>query len=253
MRDFPSVSYLAHRATPSRLADYLFYCALLVILLTSFYPYTGWRYNNTELLAFLFYPLPHYFTVFDNAINFMAYVPLGFCLARMLRRRRLAWLQALLVCTLISAGIEFIQQFLPGRIASNLDIISNAGGAAAGSVFARLQSSRRWQRLWRIWRHQTLAPGSAVEWGLAWIALWFISQLDPTQPFLGVVVAPRGLPQPFTSPIENAALFLRLLEGSGMMLNLLGVSFFVSLLVRHMMMSLTTSPMTGICSTISRA
>lgn len=233
MLEFPTVSFLARRPEPSRLAHYLFFCVLLVILLTSFYPYTGWRYSGTELLAFLVYPLPHYFTVFDNAINFLVYVPLGFCLARMLRRRWLAWLQAALVCTAISAAIEFIQQFMPGRISSNLDIISNAGGAVAGSLLARLQSSRRWQRLWLMWRHHNLSAGTATEWGLAWVVLWFVSQLDPTQPFLGVVVAPRGLPQAFASPIENAALFLRLLEGCGMMLNLLGVSFFVSLLVRH--------------------
>lgn len=233
MRAFPPVSFLAHRSAPSYFAHYFFYCTLLIILLTSFYPYTGWRYNGSELFAFFTYPLPHYYTVFDNAINFVAYVPLGFFLTRMLRRRWYAWLMAVLGCMLISAEVEFIQQFLPGRIASNLDILSNTSGAALGGLMAKLQSSRRWQRMWLVWRHAALSPGSAAEWGLVWLALWFVSQFDPTQPFLGVVVAPRGLPQPFVSPIENAAFFLSMLEGCGMMLNLLGVSFFVSLLARH--------------------
>jgi hypothetical protein len=68
---------------------------------------------------------------------------------------------------------------------------------------------------------------------VAWVLLWFVTQFDPSQPFLGVVVQAQGLPQPFESPIANPALFLRLLEGAGMMLNLIGVALFVSVLMRH--------------------
>ncbi len=233
MRDFPPVSYLARDREPSRLARYFFYCALLVILIASFYPFAGWRYTGVPLLAFLSYPLPHYFTVFDNAINLLAYLPFGFFLVRLLPKRWYAWLVASLGGVLVSASVEFIQQFLPSRISSNLDILSNGAGALLGAILALILSSRRGQRLWLVWRHAVLAPGPAAEWGLVWLMLWFVSQLDPTQPFLGVVVVPRGLPQPFESPMGNPALFLGLLEGGGMMLNLLGVAFFVSLLARY--------------------
>ncbi len=233
MRDLAPVSYLARDYAPSRLARYFGYCTLLVILIVSLYPFTGWRYNGAPLLAYLFYPLPHYQTVFDNTINVLAYIPLGFCLVRLLPRRWHAWLLAVGLGALVSASIEFMQQFLPGRIASNLDILSNASGTLIGAILGQIAGSRRWQWLWLRWRHRVLAPGLAVEWGFAWLILWLVSQLDPVQPFLGVVTVPRGLPQPFESPIGNPGLFLSLLEGGGMMLNLLGVCLFVSLLVRR--------------------
>lgn len=233
MRDFPSVSYLARESAPSRLARYFLYCTLLIILIVSLYPFTGWRYNGAPLLAYLFYPLPHYQTVFDNTINVLAYIPLGFCLVRLLPRAWYGWLLATLLGMLLSASVEFLQQFLPGRIASNLDILSNGAGALIGALLGQMGRSRRWQRFWLNWRHAMLAPGPAGEWGFVWLMLWLVSQLDPSRPFLGVVVVPHGLPQPFESPLGNPRLFLALLEGGGMMLNLLGVSLFISLLARR--------------------
>ncbi len=227
------VAYLTSNDAPPRFAQYFLICTLLIILLVSLYPYTGWRYTGASVLAFLFYPLPHYYAVFDNLINFIAYLPAGYCLTLIFGRSWLSWLLAILAGCLFSSAMEFIQQFLPGRIASNLDILTNAAGAATGGLLAMALGSRRGLHLWRVWRHASLAPGAAIEWGFAWLMLWFISQFNPTQPFLGVVVTPRGLPQPFESPIANAALFLQLLESGGMMLNLLGVALYVSALVRH--------------------
>ncbi|SFN04690.1 VanZ like family protein [Formivibrio citricus] len=229
----PPFAYLSRHDAPPRFARYFLICTLLVILLVSLYPYTGWHHNGPPVLAFFFYPLPHYFTFFDNLINFIAYLPVGYCITLIRGRTGSAWLLAILSGLLFSSIMEFVQQFLPGRIASNLDILTNAAGAAAGGLLAMVLGSRRGLRLWQMWRHASLAPGAAMEWGFAWLLLWFVSQLDPTQPFLGVVVTPRGLPQPFVSPISDAALFLRLLEGSGMMLNFLGVALYVSALVRH--------------------
>ncbi len=233
MRDFPSVSYLAHERTPSRFARYFCYCSLLVIVIVSLFPFSGWRYTGAPLFDYLFYPLPHYQTVFDNAINVLAYIPLGMCLVLLFPRNRYGWLLAILAGLLVSTTIEFIQQFLPSRIASNLDIISNGTGTLIGAILGLLIGSERWRRYVRNWRHAKIAPGPAGEWGFVWIVLWLITQLDPIQPFLGVVVIPHGLPQPFESPLPNPALFLALLEGGGMMLHLLGVCLFVSLLVRH--------------------
>lgn len=233
MRDFPSVSYLAHARTPSRFARYFCYCSLLVIVIVSLYPFSGWHYNGAPLFAYLFYPLPHYQTVFDNTINVLAYVPLGLCLVLLLPHKRSGWLLAIAGGLLVSGTMEFIQQFLPSRIASNLDILSNGTGTLIGAVLGLIAGHERWRRQVHSWRHAKLAPGPAGEWGFVWLVLWFITQLDPVQPFLGVVVIPQGLPQPFESPLANPALFLALLEGGGMMLHLVGVSLFVSLLVRH--------------------
>jgi len=228
-----SISFLARKAKPTMVSPFFFAVSLLVILILSWYPFSGWRFTGEPIFAFLTYPLPYYFTVFDNAINVLAYIPLGLSAALILRRSKLALIYATLIGIAVSTGVEFIQQFLPSRIASNLDILSNGVGAFLGAVIGVLFSHRAVLRRWQLFRHDYLAAGAAVEWGSIWLLLWFTTQFDPSLPFLGVVVQPQGLPQPFVSPLNDAALFLRLLEGGGMMLHLLGVALFVSLLVRE--------------------
>ncbi|WP_348943951.1 VanZ family protein [Chitinibacter sp. FCG-7] len=227
------IRYLARQAEPTRISPFFVLVSLLVVLIVSLFPFSNWRFTGEPVLAFFSYPLPYYATVFDNAINVLAYIPLGFGLVLMFRRRMLASLLALLCCALVSSGVEFLQQFLPGRVASNLDILSNTLGGAIGVVIGLILRSRRWVHRWLIFRHEYLATGRVMEWGLVWLVLWFVSQLDPTQPYLGVVVEPRGLPQPFVAPMADAALFLRLLEAGGMMLNLAGVGLYVSVLLAY--------------------
>ncbi|AOY01351.1 VanZ family protein [Jeongeupia sp. USM3] len=230
---FPPISYLAHQVAQSRVSQYFFYCYLLVILTISFYPFSGWRYTGEPIFAFYTYPLPYYFTLFDNLVNVLAYVPLGVAVGLMARRRWYAWPLAALVGTLLSGSIEFVQQFLPDRVASNLDMLSNGFGASIGGLMSLVIANRRWQRAWQVFRHSHLAESTLAEWGLVWLGLWFVTQFDPSVPFLGVVVAPRGIPQPFESPLADPALFLSLLEAGGMMLHLVGVALFVSVLVKH--------------------
>lgn len=233
MTSLPPISYLARRITPTRMAPAFTLAYVLVLLIVSFYPFTDWHYSGQPVFAFYTFPLPYYFTLFDNAINVLAYVPLGAGLALCLRGGFRGFILALLAGCGLSAGVEFIQQFQPDRIASNMDILSNGCGAFLGALAATVLSGRRWQRYWLVYRHNRFAPGRWAEWGLVWLLFWFITQFDPSQPFLGVVVEPAGLPQPFDSPLADPELFLRLLEGAGIMLNLLGVALYVSVLVRH--------------------
>ncbi|QZA77967.1 VanZ family protein [Deefgea tanakiae] len=228
-----SISFLARKAKPTVVSPFFFAVSLLVILILSWYPFSGWRFTGEPILAFFSYPLPYYFTLFDNAINILAYIPLGLSAAIIFRHSRLALIYATLIGFFISMGVEFVQQFLPSRIASNMDILSNGFGAFLGAVIGVLFSHRSVLRRWQLFRHDYLAPGAVVEWGAIWLLLWFTTQFDPSLPFLGVVVLPQGLPQPFVSPLNDPALFLRLLEGGGMMLHLLGVGLFVSVLVRE--------------------
>ncbi|WP_051711413.1 VanZ family protein [Andreprevotia chitinilytica] len=234
MRAFPPIAYLARNIAPSSVSRYFFACYLLLVLIVSWYPFSGWRFTGEPVFAFYTYPLPYYFTFFDNLINVLAYIPLGASVALMVRRRAWSWLVGTLAGFLLSCVVEFVQQFIPGRIADNLDIMSNTFGAFIGGVFALFLASRRWQRRWHVFRYSHFREGGIIECGMVWMGLWFVTQFDPTVPFLGVVVEARGLPQPFDSPIENAALFLRLLEGGGMMLHMIGVALFVAGLMRHL-------------------
>ncbi|QLG89622.1 VanZ family protein [Chitinibacter bivalviorum] len=233
MYRLPPIRYLARQAEPTRISPFFVAVSLLVILILSLFPFSDWRFTGEPVFAFFSYPLPYYATIFDNTVNVLAYIPLGLGLMLMFKHRFFGALLALVCCVLISSSVEFTQQFLPGRVASNLDILSNSFGGMIGICGGLILRSRRWMRHWLIFRHEVIAPGRAAEWATVWLMLWFFSQLDPTQPFLGVVVEARGLPQPFIAPINDAALFLRTLEGVGMMLNLAGVGLFVSVLVAY--------------------
>ncbi|WP_410500105.1 VanZ family protein [Chitinibacter sp. S2-10] len=233
MPRLPPIRYLARQAEPTRISPFFVAVSLLLVLILSLFPFTNWRFTGEPVFAFFTYPLPYYATIFDNAVNVLAYIPLGLGLMLMFRQRVLAALIAVIACAAISCSVEFIQQFLPGRIASNLDILSNTSGGLIGAAMGLVLRSRSWVQRWLIFRHELLAGGRVMEWSLVWLVLWFVTQLDPTQPYLGVVVEPRGLPQAFIAPIADAALFLRLLEAAGVMLNLAGVGLFASVLLAY--------------------
>jgi VanZ family protein len=61
------------------------YVALIVY--ASLYPFSGWRDQGIAPWAFLWSPLPKYWTGFDVAANVAGYVPLGFLLALSFLRR----------------------------------------------------------------------------------------------------------------------------------------------------------------------
>ncbi|XZG70216.1 VanZ family protein [Chitinibacteraceae bacterium HSL-7] len=227
------VTDLAHGLPETRLSRYLLICYLPLVVLLSLYPFGDWRYTGEPVLAFLTYPLPFYFTLFDNLANVLAYVPVGLGIALQSRVRWRGWLAGGVLGVLLSISVEFIQQFLPGRIASNLDVLTNGTGAFIGATLGVLLARRRWRRYWRRWRQRVLVDGARAEWGVAWVLLWLITQCDPSVPLFGVVVEAVALPQPFVAPVANARLFLDVLESTGVALNIAGIGLLVSVLVRQ--------------------
>lgn len=228
------VSYLAHYAVPSWLGRHFLLAWHLVILVVSWYPFSGWRYTGEPVFAFYSYPLPYYYTHLDNAVNLLAYLPLGYAWALACHCRWYAPMLALAAGVLLSGSIEFVQQFLPDRVASNLDILYNGGGALVGGLAAGLFSKLLIVRRWHVLRQRWFRPGALVDYGLVLAALWMLTQINPAVPLFGIVVEPNGLPQPFVSPISDARLFLRLLEASGVMLSVVALSLFaVTLLAQR--------------------
>ena len=157
--------------------------AVYVVLLIygSLSPWTGWRALGVNPLAFLGAPWPAYVTGFDLALNVLAYVPLGLLMALTLHPRPRG-LPAILVATALAACvsvlIEALQNYLPARIASNLDVLTNVGGAALGALAGTalapaLIDDRRLQQARRLW----LRPHSAALLLLA--ALWPLAQIHP--------------------------------------------------------------------------
>lgn len=160
-----------------------------LVVYASLYPFTGWRFQGVAPWAFLLAPLPQYWTGFDLTANLIGYAPLGFLLAFALLRsgwRRGAWLLAVCLSALLSLGVEALQNYLPVRVPSNVDLALNVVGATFGAstawVLERLGGLRHWNQFRADW-FDARAHG-----GLVLLALWPFALLYP-------VSVPFGLGQ----------------------------------------------------------
>lgn len=170
---------LRYRASP--LARIALLAYLLLIAYASWYPFTGWRSIGLGPLDYLSAPMPRYWTLFDVAINVVGYAPFGLLVVFALHpliRGIWAALLAILSGTLLSGTMEAVQTYLPSRVASNLDLITNVSGATLGGlagmflVHALLERSR----LRLLQRRWFLRKSSAA---LIVLALWPLAQLYP--------------------------------------------------------------------------
>lgn len=158
---------------------YILLAYVVVIIVGSLFPFAGWRPVEGWTDAFLTAPMPRYITRNDVSTNLLAYLPLGYLLARYLyrpTRRRLPIVLAGLAGALLSLGMESLQVLLPGRIASNLDILLNTLGALTGALLALHHS--RWLRAGQAmyrWRH-TWFRQHGTTLGLWLLVLWLLSQ-----------------------------------------------------------------------------
>jgi len=167
---------------PSPLPRYLFVAYALLVVYASLHPFSGWRDRGLPPFAFLTAPFTRPILVFDVVVNVVGYLPLGF-LAVLAAHPRLRGVGAFffgLVCALLlSFALESLQLYLPSRFSSNLDLIANAAGGAAGALAAvvatrtlQLEEGRRRLR-------ERMLPGRRIDLGLVLIGLWLLSQLNP--------------------------------------------------------------------------
>jgi hypothetical protein len=123
------------------------------------------------------------------AANFFAYFPYGLlCVLAVIGRwtRGAAVAIAIASGALVSLALETLQSFLPARISSNVDVLYNIAGTAAGAavaaIFAHwLLSGGPLRRL----RAQALTPGAEADLGLALLGLWLVAQLNPATLLFG--------------------------------------------------------------------
>ena len=171
------------RGSPISRAALLAY--LLLIVYASWFPFTGWRNNGLPLLGFMNLVKQRYWTGFDVMVNIVGYVPLGVLLVLALYplvRGVWAALLATIIGFLVSGTMEAVQNFLPSRVPSNLDLLTNSAGAFIGACLgpflARgLLLEGRLNRLRRRW----FAPHASQ--GLVLLMLWPLAQIYP-QSFL---------------------------------------------------------------------
>lgn len=165
----------------------LLFAALVVY--ASLYPFEGWRWSAGSAWAFLNAPLPRYWTKFDVLANLVGYVPLGFLTALGLLRSgwgRWAWSLALLLPALLSLLLETLQNFLPMRVPSNLDLGLNIAGGVLGVSIAWLLERMGVMRRWTQFRRHWFAPHA--HGSLVLLILWPFALLYP-------VSVPFGLGQ----------------------------------------------------------
>lgn len=218
--------------TRARLRTWLALGYVLFIVYASLSPFTGWREQGLNFADVLAAPLALTYTHFDAALNLLSYLPLGLLLALALRSRLGALPSvtlALVAGMLLSAGMEYLQMYLPRRISSNMDLLSNSTGALIGASLA--VSIASWTRLFMLlvrWRSQLFHHGKEMDFGLALLALWMFGQINPSLPILGNVFISEVARQPFVAlppaPFdmwESVAVTLNLLMLGTLLLTLL--------------------------------
>ena len=217
-----------------RLAWVLALAYTLLIAYASLQPFRAWRRPPPEILGFLTAPWPHFITLEDVLINLAAYAPLGFLLAIALRGRftaRASVLIAALGAGGVSLAMESAQMFLPARIASNLDLLTNGSGALFGAMAAPLLSPAGFPgRRLAAWRERVFAPGAVADTGLVIVCLWLFTHLHPTAQAFGT----GSLRFTFELPAYVIHTPERLLsaEAAIVLLNLLGLGLLISALSR---------------------
>ena len=183
-----------HRSSAAPLA--WLYAALIVY--ASLYPFLPWRVPGVSPLAFLTLPWPKWWTWFDLAANLLGYIPLGALVFGAAVRSGVqvgpSLALALGAGTGLSLAMELLQNFLPQRVASNVDLGLNALGTLIGASLGlwihRLGGVERWQAARDRW-FITRSAG-----GLALLLLW-----------------PAGLLFPLPVPLGQGQVLARVQEG----------------------------------------
>ena len=219
---------------PSPLARYLLLAYVLLVVYGSLHPFSGWRDQGGGAFAYLTGALPRYITAFDLLTNFAAYLPLGFFALLALHphvRGTPALAAAGLAGCLLSFALEALQTYLPSRIPSNLDLVTNGLGTFAGAGLALrfgvvLLSRGRMHAL----RHRWFLDGHQYDLGLVLLGLWLFTQLNPGTLLFGNGDL-RGLLEPSPAVLHPVAVFI---QGEAVVAacNLVAIGLFASCLIR---------------------
>ncbi len=185
----PGLAYGAPAKAGSHLLPFLMGAYALLIIDASLYPFFGWRAPAELPWTFLTAGWPRYLHAWEIPLNVAGYLPLGFLLAlHFLPRHRWRWSMVLssIIGLALSFCLESLQNYLPTRIASNLDLGSNALGAflgaAAGCVMDETWSLRA--RL-HAYRSRRVSRGVVADFAITLTLIWLFVQINPEIGFLG--------------------------------------------------------------------
>ena len=204
------------------------------IVYASLEPFGDWVEPAPGTPFFLFASWPNRWLRYDFLFNIIAYCPLGFFVAWLPTRASPLMRIALgtAVGAMLSFSMESLQMFLPQRVASTLDFLSNTIGAALGAAIAAgLSRSQNIKRTISSARTELFLDGHLGDMGLALLILWIIAQINPGIPLFAVTFDPEPgrILAASAAPPESAALLIEAAESAFQML---GVGLFLALLLR---------------------
>ena len=172
---------------PSPIAPGAWAAWVLALAIGSLFPITSWTARGLDPLAFLTEPWPRWWTLSDVLLNVLAYVPFGLFGALATwptagARRSIVW--TLVAGFALSLSLEALQNWLPSRIPSRLDVLANGSGTLIGAVSGALLAPRLiGQARLNAWFGRWFAAGSYSGWLL--LAAWILSQLAPQSRLFG--------------------------------------------------------------------
>lgn len=156
----------------------------LLIVYACLHPLTGWRMPGLPLLDYLTAPWPRYFTWLDLAFNVIGFLPFGFFLAPVLGQRMAPGWAVLLAAAAgssLSFSMETTQNFLPSRVASNVDLGCNSLGTLLGALAGARWGPALFGRRGGLhrWRQRRVMAGRQGDLGMLLLGLWLLAQLSP--------------------------------------------------------------------------
>lgn len=173
-----------------------------IIIYGSLYANHAWRDTGIGFFDFLASDWPRYWTWQDALFNVLAYFPLGFLLALSPRHRRLPWIRMLLPVLIgfgISATMEALQNLIPGRVSSSLDLLFNTLGTLSGATVSLFYGPTILASAGDL-RQRLGVRRFSGETGLMLLGLWLFAQISPETLFFGLgdlrtlLVLPPALP-----------------------------------------------------------
>jgi VanZ family protein len=203
-----------------------------MIVYASLSPFAGWQGQGFDFVEVIASPFRQTYTEFDAIINCLAYLPLGMLLALTLRTYLTGWrslLVSVIVAMLLSLTLEYLQMYLPSRISSNADVLTNTFGALLGGVLVLIIAPTQWFARATQWRIDLFQRGHGVDFGLALLMLWMFAQINPTLPMLGNVFITEAAHRIFVTMPEQP---FNIWESVAVALNLLMIGLLLQTLLR---------------------
>ena len=202
------------------------YTALLVY--GSLFPFVGWA--TPDVNAWQQFLDPGRFSRTDFLVNVLIYMPFGWLAARVFvgAGHVRGVVMATLAGSLLSFGVEYLQAFLPYRVASFHDWGWNTLGTLGGAIVHRqLAALGPWIRRTA---ENLVDDGPIPRLGIAVVGVWAAGQLFPFVPSPDVGNLRRGL-RPVWHVLRGTASF-EVSSALGYALAIFGLSLVMSVALR---------------------